>query len=364
MIKRLKAFTVNVVAGANVVSAILMWLVGYSDRINPTDHPMLACVGLAFPVFLAINVAFLVFWIVVKWRMAVLPVAALLVAYAPIRTYMPLNRGGDTPSGAIKVLSYNVRWFSNMDSEADTNAIVDYIKSSGADIVCLQEAVEGTRDVVGMLKQKYPYSDMTKVGAKQESTLALFTRYPIIRTQHIDYVSDGNGSMAYYLKVGADTVLVVNNHFESNRLSDDEKARYKEMLKGEMEQDTAREESRRLLHKLADAAKRRAPQADSVHAFIAANDHYPIILCGDFNDNPISYTRHTVAKGLVDCYISTGTGIGMSYNQKGFFVRIDNIMCSEHFVPYNCNVDNKIKASDHYPIYCWLKKRTLENENE
>ncbi|MGN1264170.1 MAG: AP endonuclease, partial [Prevotella sp.] len=55
--------------------------------------------------------------------------------------------------------------------------------------------------------------------------------------------------------------------------------------------------------------------------------------------------------------VATGRGIGLSYNQQGFYVRIDNIMCNDGFTPYNCKVDNKIDASDHYPIFCWLKKR-------
>lgn len=355
MIRQLKTFTLNVVAGANVVTAILMWMVGFSDRINPADHPIMACAGLSFPIFLAINVAFLVFWIVVKWRMAVLPVGALLAAYMPIRTYMPLNKCDDTPRGAMKVLSYNVEGFNNTADDTDLKAIIAYIKDSGADIVCLQEARSGKYGVADSLRSTYPHSDTTHIGTRKDNAVALFTRYPIIRKETIGYASEGNGSVAYFLKIGGDTVLVVNNHFESNRLSPGEKARYKEMLKGEMEQDTAREESRRLLHKLADAGKRRAPQADSVHAFIATHTDYPTIVCGDFNDNPISYTHHTIANGLTDCYIATGNGIGMSYNQKGFFVRIDNIMCSEHFTPYNCKVDNKIESSDHYPIFCWLK---------
>ena len=89
--------------------------------------------------------------------------------------------------------------------------------------------------------------------------------------------------------------------------------------------------------------------------YVAEHSRYPTILCGDFNDSPISYTRRVLAEELTDCYVATGRGIGLSYNQKGFFVRIDNMMCSGSFEPYKCTVDDKIAASDHYPIYCWLK---------
>ncbi len=357
MIRQLKTLTVNIIAGANTVTAILLWMSGFSDRISPVEHPLLACAGLAFPVFLCLNLAFLVFWIVFKWRMTAIPVVAFLVAYAPIRTYIPINNAGETPPEAMKVLSYNVQGFNAQGDNYDFNAIIGYIKESNADIVCLQEAVAGYDKADSILKQTYPHSCVTRIGKRQDNALALFTRYPIVRTESIGYASEGNGSAAYFLKKGNDTILVVNNHFESNCLTLDEKLRYEEMLKGEMGQDTVRKESRKLLHKLAAAAKRRAPQADSVHKYIEEHSQYPTIVCGDFNDCPISYTRRTVAKGLTDCYTSSGNGLGLSYNQRGFYVRIDNIMCSPHFKAYGCKVDNNIESSDHYPIFCWLKKQ-------
>ena len=55
MIRQLKTITLQMVAGANVVTALVMLLVGYSDRVNPAEHPMVACVGLAYPVFIVLN---------------------------------------------------------------------------------------------------------------------------------------------------------------------------------------------------------------------------------------------------------------------------------------------------------------------
>ena len=100
--------------------------------------------------------------------------------------------------------------------------------------------------------------------------------------------------------------------------------------------------------------KIRAPQVDAVAKYID-NTPYPVVLCGDFNDNPLSYSRKTLAEKLTDCYVSSGFGPGISYNRHGMFVRIDNIMCSDKWKAYGCKVDKSIHYSDHYPIYCWLK---------
>ena len=91
MIKQLKAFTINLVAGANIATVILMLLAGYSDRFNPADYPMLSCLSLAFPVFLIVNLLFLFFWLTFKWNKVWIPVLGYLLAYLPISLYMPLN---------------------------------------------------------------------------------------------------------------------------------------------------------------------------------------------------------------------------------------------------------------------------------
>ena len=361
MFRQLKAFTIKAVAGANVATGIAMLLVGFSDRVHPEAHPYVATVGLVFPLFLALNMAFLVFWLVFKWRMAVIPVAAYAAAFVPIRTYMPINPGSDIPDGALKVLSYNVRNYGGASAgqHRPYDDIVEYLGRSGADIVCLQEDVDKWGLAHPRLDSMFRHTDTVYVGddGKRGNALGIYTRFPILRKERIRYASAGNGSVAYFLKVGGDTVLVVNNHFESNHLEPAERERYKDMLKGEMSQDTARAESKKLIKKLGEAARMRSAQVDSVCAYLRRHSHYPTILCGDFNDTPISYARHTVAELLTDCYVATGRGIGLSYNQKGFYVRIDNIMCSDDFKPFGCKVDSKIAASDHYPIYCWLKMK-------
>ena len=91
MIKRLKQFTIKMVAGANMALVLIMLAVGFSDRLNPADHPVLSCVGMTFPILLLINLCFLFFWLTFKWRMVWIPILGYVATYIPISTYMPLN---------------------------------------------------------------------------------------------------------------------------------------------------------------------------------------------------------------------------------------------------------------------------------
>ena len=108
MLENMKKWTAQLMGGANVATILVMLVVGYSDRLNPIDYPFLSTLGLAFPVFLVINCAFLVFWAFFKLRGCILPLVGFIVCYAPVRTYVPFNITKTAPEGAIKVMSYNV----------------------------------------------------------------------------------------------------------------------------------------------------------------------------------------------------------------------------------------------------------------
>lgn len=356
MIRQLKTITARVIGLVNILVVALMLAVGYSSYVDPLAHPLLSCLGITFPFFLATNLAFLFFWLLFKRKYALIPIIGYALAYVPIRVYMPLNVWSEESStDVIKVLSYNVMSYSGTPRYNNSfDMIYDYIAQNNADIVCLQEANDSWRSSLVRFGELYEYVDTTDVGSGTRNVLALLSRYPIIRKERIDYPSRGNGSMAYYLRRDDDTLLVINNHLETNHFTTLERERYKEMIKGEMENDTARAESKKIIHKLRNAVLLRAPQANAVHKYIEMHRDYPIIVCGDFNDNPVSYSHRIIASGLTDCFVSTGTGLGISYNQKGFYVRIDNIMCSKEITPYDCKVDAGIDASDHYPIYCYL----------
>lgn len=353
-VSQIGKITLRMIAGANVATVVIMLLIGVSDRIDPTGHPLLANAGLMFPVFLIINICFLFFFAIFKRRYVLITFLGLVVGYIPVRTYFPLNLTRDVPAGAIKVLSYNVNSFSREKATEDNpNPILKYILDSDADIVCLQEArVNG--QILDEARAVYEYYDSV-FGRGDRDCVVLLSKYPVVSKKRVPYESMSNVSAAFEVKIGEDTVLVVNNHFETSGLSLEDRAGFKEMVKGRSERDEMRVESKRLLVKLGEAAKIRAPQVRAVADYVRERGG-SVILCGDFNDSPISYAHGHLAKELTDCYVSTGNGPGFSYHGNAMFVRIDNIMCSKDWQPYGCKVDRGVGYSDHYPIYCWLKK--------
>lgn len=344
--------------GVNAVMAALLCFSAFSPYLNPQTSPMASCAGLFFPVFLIVNVAFLIFWLFVYRRYALFPLLVLFVCWGSIQTYVPINWfQGSVPEGAIKVLSYNTRAFGEKKAHTKEkpNEVLEYLRNSDADIICLQEYIYG-----GKLKKKdidyalrdYPYKHYHSLG-KGRNGLGCYSRYPILSATPIKYKTRVNGSIAYYIKVKDDTLVVINNHLESNKILGSDAEIFQEMV------DTPNSENvpsgmKRLLRKLSEAAVIRSKQADILLETIRGLKGKKLVFCGDFNDSPISYTHHTFCDDLQDAFVESGNGLGISYNRNRMHFRIDHILTSKDLRVYGCRVDDSIEASDHYPIWCYL----------
>ena len=183
--------------------------------------------------------------------------------------------------------------------------------------------------------------------------MAIFSKYPVLSVRQLKYQSDYNGSFVYELKIGKDTVTIINNHLESNKLTKQDKVVYEDILSAP-EREKVESGLRLLLGKLAEASAIRAPQADAIAQAVKQSRHPSVIVCGDFNDTPISYTHRVAGRDLNDAFTQSGQGLGISYNQNKFYFRIDHILTSKNLQTYNCTVDKSIKDSDHYPIWCYF----------
>ncbi len=354
-----------ILLGFNLVFAGFLFLSAYSPYINPEHHPVLSNAGLIFPVFLLGNFLFFIFWLFVYWRYALVSLLALLVCFGQIRTYIPFNPPTEeVPEGTFKLLSYNVMAFDGdkKHTKEKPNSILKYLQESDADIICLQEFILGAdkhhlkkADVDRALKE-YPYKTFHQVGGERTNGLACYSRFPILSAKHLKYDSQYNGSMVYTLDIRGDTVTLINNHLESNKLTYADKAVYESMIK-DPNANKISNGTRLLMSKLAEASEIRSRQARKIAEVIKKCTSPYIIVCGDFNDTPISYTHRMIARDLNDAFTQSGNGLGISYNQNKFYFRIDNILISKNLQSYNCTVDSSIKDSDHYPIWCYIGKK-------
>ena len=348
----------------NIGVCAAFMLCAFSQLIPAEKLPVISLAGMAFPIALGAVVAFLVFWLLFYKRFCWLSLVTLLVCCNQVYSMFPLNVSDiRAPRGALKVLSYNV-----LSIKADeNNPILQYLARSKADIICLQEASEYSLKQYEKKKaewmEDYPYRTyrMPHGGTREARDIVCISKYPILSMKNVSFSETGNGYSQYTLDVNGDTVILFNCHLQSFCLNDDDRSLYEEILTHPKEK-LPTSGTKGLLKKLREANAKRSIQADSLACHIkkAMGDGptpRTIIVCGDFNDSPISYSHYRVSRLLKDAYTQSGNGFGFSYNRNKMFFRIDYILASPNLKPYQCKVDRSIKASDHYPIYSYFVYR-------
>ncbi|NDV77921.1 endonuclease/exonuclease/phosphatase family protein [Dysgonomonas sp. 511] len=352
----------------NIIAIILLLLSLLSWTIVPSKIIIFSYLGLIFPITLCVNIAYLLLWLITwRWRYALIQFVVLLLCGEPISASFAIKIGEkDIPEKHYKILSYNVRGFNwLMGSKARQNPIFDYLKSSDADIICLQEFVvtpEYRRD--GIISEKefneimkdYPYHsiirfDKTNWG-KYMYGIAVYSKFPITQSVKLPIKSLYNGSVIHTLDMDGKKVSLVVNHLESNRLTSEDKKLYKDFLKAR-DKESFDEMANSLQEKLSVAYTTRESQVNIIRRFMDEQESDATIVCGDFNDTPLSYTYHTLKGDLVDAYTNTGLGWGVTYHENYFLVRIDYILHSFNMDSYKFTID-KVKYSDHYPVWAYL----------
>jgi endonuclease/exonuclease/phosphatase family metal-dependent hydrolase len=107
-------------------------------------------------------------------------------------------------------------------------------------------------------------------------------------------------------------------------------------------------ESKAIAYRLRNAYIKRAYQAEMLNKKIKESP-FPVIVCGDFNDVPNSYSYFTVKGDLQDAFLKKGSGIGRTFRSISPTLRIDYILADKKFKVIQFS-KLKVPYSDHYPI--------------
>mgnify|MGYP004449285907 FL=1 len=77
----------------------------------------------------------------------------------------------------------------------------------------------------------------------------------------------------------------------------------------------------------------------------------PVIVCGDFNDTPSSWTYRTIrGSDLADCYCDCGLGHTITYHENRLYFRLDHIFYKGEGLKAIRIERGNDKFSDHYPL--------------
>lgn len=329
--------------------------------------------ALTLPVALGLNVCATLYWARRRWPVALLPVAALLLAWPHVQRGLAIHPsqlapmrmapGADSdPDSIVRVVSANVRIFNVYDHLRDpdlhsSKALISYLADSPADIICLQEfyteprtALEGkVFDAEGQIgprsgRRSFVSTTLTnRIGGR--FGLAIFSRWPVLRRGVIQFgkLTQNHAMWADVRLPQGDTVRVFNAHLQSMSMAE------KDIVDSYSSKAGFKAKSLGLLRRFKRGLVARSTQADTLAARI---DHspYPVILCADLNDLPYSYTYDQLADRLQNAWATAGLGVGTTYNGKLPLLRIDNQFASPRFEVLDCRVRQDLPYSDHFPV--------------
>jgi endonuclease/exonuclease/phosphatase (EEP) superfamily protein YafD len=91
---------------------------------------------------------------------------------------------------------------------------------------------------------------------------------------------------------------------------------------------------------------------------------YPLVVCGDFNDTPASYTYRKIKGGLEDSFVAAGKGYAYTYRYLRRLLRIDYLFYSRDIFKATGYNSPDLEYSDHKPVIVTLGVMPASMERE
>ncbi len=331
-----------------------------SVLVSPEYFWIAGFVSMLIPFCLIANVFFVFLWWWRKRWYALYSLFVLIIGFPFWQASISL--GGvwkedvEKSKKSLSVLSYNVREFDVYQERDNKHTItkntIKWIKNDTSEIKCIQDFYNSesaktfnTREQLSAQDSDNPYYFHVRYTSanhnKGQFGIAIFSKYPFISKGEVPFrVRTDNGAIFADIVKGKDTIRIYNVHLESMSINQNEL-----QLIDQPEQ-TFWYAGKRLKR----GFSMRAQQVQTIINHIATSP-YPVILCGDLNDLPYSYTYFKLRRNLKNSFESKGLGTGFTFNGKLFFLRIDNqFYDSEKLDCIYFNTHREVPFSDHYPV--------------
>lgn len=222
------------------------------------------------------------------------------------------------------------------------NEAAAYIKQLQPDIICFQEAPGDGYYHRDSIRYAFDYVLYKYISRRTDHLpTTIYSRYPIYSVKALYYKNSSNMSLIADVRINNQYICVINNHFETTSAN-----AYRGIITAPGKSLKIRAKAvKDLILKMKNNYLKRAEQADSIHAEIERSP-YPVLVCGDFNDTPASYTYHRLQEGLTDGFRDCGSGYQYTFRQLCKLWRIDYVFYSESLKGYEC-YSPETSYSDH-----------------
>ena len=353
------AVFLNILIACTLIGAYLSLIV------NPAKTSLFAFLGLAYPVLFILNFIFVIWWVVVKkFEYILISFLSLIVGYSIHNSFFKVSFHNNIQKSydSISLISYNVQTFVRdyrIFKEKYDPEMLAFLDNQFPDILCLQEFGVRPENLsygpkekdVEKLFGKYMYRNFALILNDKKvlkSGMALFSKYPVKQVQKLVNERDDVFCQVCDVNTPKGEIRILNVHLASMRLEKHGTEFFDRMMK--VDADTRFKETKGIFIRMKYAYKLRSSELKAIEAIIEGSNK-PIVVVGDFNDTPVSYTYGFIKRtGLKDAFISKGQGVSATYRGEYPAFRIDYVFYDNNFFRISEYKKHLVKFADHYPI--------------
>lgn len=336
---------------------IVTLMAAYGGYFNPERWTLPAIGVLFFPYLAILTILVAAVWLFTRHYF--IGGAGILVLMACGPTFseaVPFSAGHNpsNPSKTFKMVTFNcLHMTDTKNKNAKLNRSLHFLIHSDADFICLQELyIVGQPEIpkkyqsqIDSLLQIYPY--FSKDPSRE---IEFLSKYPF---QQINIKLENNlkygNCAAYKFQIDGDSLTVINVHLPSYLLSENERSIITEARSKAGVKKSIKEFEGSVYRKMKNAFRVRGRVARDLAEY-AESLPGNVIVCGDFNDVPGSWSyRNFTKRGFSDAYAETGFGHIITYNQHLMWFHIDQILYKGALEPLYVRKE-RLSASDHYPL--------------
>ena len=337
----------------NLMLLLLTMMAYIAPLVSPRQVWFLQFAGMAYPFLLLFNLLFVVIWLLLKTRYLLFSLFLIIVGWSHVLNFVGFSLSNEKSSpGSIKLLTYNVDNFSNLLTSVQRQrtriAFEKFIKAENPDIICLQESFVSTAEYNNKIKQFAALAAYPWVFHPAEKGIVIFSKFPAAKSAKIDLAGDkinsANGAIYADLLIKGKTVRCIVTHLQSNSVRE----RADDVIEDKFRSNQTRRTALGVIRKIRNVSYLRAEQSETLRKFIESSP-YPVVVAGDFNDTPLSYTYRQISKGLVDTFRDKGQGLGVTYAGSIPGLRIDYILVDPNFEVHSSKIHD-VPFSDHLPV--------------
>lgn len=334
----------------NIFFIIITLMGALAPYADPVKWWPVAIAGLIFPGMILLVLVCGICWLFIRPKKSLYSLITILLSIPAIYITFGLHlfssfREAKDPE-ALRVLSWNVGLMNYTQTDtmlAIKNNIIIFekIKSTNADVVCLQEffseIVPGHHyNIMDSLSRKlgYPYyyfsRDVAKVDGNFFSGSIIFSRYKIIDSSKNIFPLEGlySGSIIRTgILLNNDTIDIFTSRLQLMKFQGDE---YREVHNIKTVSGNTYSDTKSMIGKLRYGYGFLAQQADFIRQVINRSQR-KTFFAGDLNNIPLSYTYGKVKGKLNDAWANKGKGFGRTFQYISPTLRVDHFFYDDHF---------------------------------